>query len=45
MLARKATFEGGAVSKHQEQIVAAAEGKVDEEVLGAAFAKGHNPSL
>jgi len=27
------------VSKHREQIVAAAEGKVDEEVLGAAFAK------
>jgi hypothetical protein len=27
------------VSKHQEQIVAAAKGKVDEEILGAAFAK------
>jgi hypothetical protein len=27
------------VSKHQEQIVAAAKGKVDEEVLGACFAK------
>jgi hypothetical protein len=28
-----------AVSKHQEQIVAAAKGKVEEEILGAAFAK------
>jgi len=27
------------VSKHQDQIVAAAKGKVDEEILGAAFAK------
>jgi len=27
------------VSKHQDQIVAAAKGKVDEELLGAAFAK------
>src|SRR3954447_6229948 len=27
------------VSKHQEQIIAAAKGKVDEEILGAAFAK------
>jgi hypothetical protein len=27
------------VSKHQEQIVAAARGKIDEEILGAAFAK------
>jgi hypothetical protein len=27
------------VSKHQEQIVAAAQGKVEEEILGAAFAK------
>jgi hypothetical protein len=27
------------VSKHQEQIIAAAKGKLDEEILGAAFAK------
>lgn len=27
------------MSKHREQIVSAAEGKVDEEILGAAFAK------
>jgi len=27
------------VSKHQDQIVAAAKGKVDEELLGAAFGK------
>jgi hypothetical protein len=27
------------VSKHQEQIIAAASGKVDEQILGAAFAK------
>jgi hypothetical protein len=27
------------MSKHQEQIVAAANGKIDEEILGAAFAK------
>jgi hypothetical protein len=27
------------VSKHQEQIIAAAEGKVEEELLGVAFAK------
>jgi hypothetical protein len=27
------------VSKHQEQIVAAAKGKLDEEILAAAFAK------
>jgi hypothetical protein len=27
------------VSKHQEQIIAAAKGKVDEDILGAAFAK------
>ena len=27
------------MSKHQEQIVAAAAGKLDEEILGAAFAK------
>ena len=27
------------MSKHQEQIIAAAAGKVDEEILGAAFAK------
>jgi hypothetical protein len=27
------------VSKHQEQIIAAAKGKVEEEILGAAFAK------
>jgi hypothetical protein len=27
------------VSKHEEQIIAAANGKVDEEILGAAFAK------
>jgi hypothetical protein len=27
------------VSKHQEQIMAAAKGKVDEEILGAAFGK------
>jgi hypothetical protein len=27
------------VSKHREQIVAAAEGKIEEEILGAAFAK------
>jgi hypothetical protein len=27
------------MSKHQEQIIAAARGKVEEEILGAAFAK------
>jgi hypothetical protein len=27
------------VSKHQEQIVSAARGKLDEEILGATFAK------
>ena len=27
------------MSKHQEQIIAAASGKVDEQILGAAFAK------
>ena len=27
------------MSKHQEQITAAAKGKIDEEILGAAFAK------
>jgi hypothetical protein len=27
------------VSKHQEQIIAAAKGKLDEEILGAAWAK------
>src|SRR3954466_15270419 len=27
------------VSKHQEQIIAAARGKVEEEILGAAWAK------
>ena len=27
------------MSKHQDQIIAAARGKVDEEILGAAFAK------
>jgi hypothetical protein len=27
------------VSKHQEQIIAAANGKLDEEILGAASAK------
>jgi hypothetical protein len=27
------------VSKHQEQIIAAAKGKLDEEILGAAFGK------
>jgi hypothetical protein len=27
------------VSKHQEQIIAAAKGKIDEEILGAAWAK------
>ncbi len=27
------------MSKHQDQIIAAAEGKVEEELLGAAFAK------
>jgi hypothetical protein len=27
------------MSKHQEQIIAAAKGKVDEEILGAAWAK------
>jgi hypothetical protein len=27
------------VSKHQEQIIAAAKGKIDEDILGAAFAK------
>lgn len=27
------------MSKHQEQIIGAAKGKVDEEILGAAFAK------
>jgi hypothetical protein len=27
------------VSKHQEQIIAAAKGKVEEEILDAAFAK------
>ena len=27
------------MSKHQEQIIAAAKGKVDEEILGAAFGK------
>jgi hypothetical protein len=27
------------VSKHREQIIAAAKGKIDEEILGAAFAK------
>lgn len=27
------------MSKHQEQIIAAAKGKVDEELLGTAFAK------
>ena len=27
------------MSKHQEQIIAAANGKVDEQILGAAFAK------
>ena len=27
------------MSKHQEQIIAAAKGKVEEEILGAAFAK------
>jgi hypothetical protein len=27
------------VSKHQEQIIAAANGKLDEQILGAAFAK------
>jgi hypothetical protein len=29
----------GTVSKHQEQIIAAAKGKLDEEILGAAWAK------
>jgi hypothetical protein len=33
------TTKERAVSKHQEQIVAAAKGKVDEEILGAAWAK------
>ena len=27
------------MSKHQEQIIAAADGKLDEQILGAAFAK------
>ncbi|MEA2136211.1 MAG: hypothetical protein QOC68_4120, partial [Solirubrobacteraceae bacterium] len=27
------------MSKHQEQIIAAAKGKLDEEILGAAFGK------
>lgn len=27
------------MSKHQEQIIAAAKGKLDEEILGAAWAK------
>src|SRR6478672_9472428 len=27
------------MSKHQQQIIAAAKGKVEEEILGAAFAK------
>jgi hypothetical protein len=31
-------LEGG-VSKHQEQIIAAARGKLDEEILGAAWGK------
>src|SRR4051794_29432899 len=30
---------GEDVSKHQEQIIAAASGKLDEQILGAAFAK------
>jgi hypothetical protein len=30
---------GGRVSKHQEQIIAAARGKVEGDLLGAAFAK------
>jgi hypothetical protein len=35
-----ATWEDGAVvANHAEQIVAAARGKIDEELLGAAFAK------
>jgi hypothetical protein len=29
----------GSVSKHQEQIIAAAKGKLDEEILGAAWGK------
>jgi hypothetical protein len=29
----------GSVSKHQEQIIAAARGKLDEEILGAAWGK------
>jgi hypothetical protein len=32
------------VSKHQEQIIAAAEGKLDEEILGAAWGKPRGAS-
>ena len=32
------------MSKHQQQIIAAAGGKVDEEILGAAFAKPRGAS-
>jgi hypothetical protein len=33
------------MSKHQEQIIAAAKGKVDEEILGAAWGKPRGSNL
>jgi hypothetical protein len=37
--ARQARRGEGTVSKHQQQIIAAAKGKLDEEMLGAAWAR------
>src|SRR3954454_3503415 len=39
-----AVSQEGTVSKHQEQITAAAKGKLDEEILGAAWGKPRGSS-
>jgi hypothetical protein len=38
-------MEEDTVSKHQEQIIAAAKGKVDEQILGAAWGKPRGASV
>jgi hypothetical protein len=44
MRATRTACQESNVSKHQEQIIAAAKGKVDEEILGAAWGKPRGAS-
>src|SRR4051812_25361526 len=44
MAPARTTRKASTMSKHQEQIIAAAEGKLDEGILGAAWAKPRGSS-